>query len=84
MDLPIALRKGYCLCVKYHIANYVSYNALVSNSFFLHCIVFYFYSQQCVWSFTQPKWKDAMDDKMWDLEKKILGTLRIFLEKTKN
>lgn len=49
IDLPIALKKGVRSCVKYPIVNYVSYNALSpSTHSFFHCIVFYFYSQQCV------------------------------------
>lgn len=76
MDLPIALRKGARSCVRYPIANYVSYNVFF---FLLPCLMFPILTMSqklCLNLSRKRPWKKRCG--LW--RKTTLKTLRIFSE----
>lgn len=72
-DLPIALRKGARSYVQYPIANYVSYSALSPStcSFFIE-LSFVSTPNSLFEVLSQPKWKEAIEEEMWTLEKNYI------------
>lgn len=72
MDFPIALMKGARPCVKYPIANYVFYNALSPSIHSFHIALSYVSTPNSLSEvLSQSKWKEAMEEEMWVLEKNI-------------
>ena len=75
LDQPIALHKGTCSCTKHPLSNVVSYDNLGSSfySFFVSLFVVSIlrYYQEAL---LDPSWKKAMDEEMFALLGRILGS----------